>query len=79
MALKRIVAMKCISIHILAFSSLYLSDVRHHNHPLLRPNVFASNSNGISPFFASQRVPASDPYELMHALRRRKRKRRKYL
>jgi hypothetical protein len=61
MTLKRIVAIKDVSIHISTFPSPYPGNVGHHNHHLSGPSVLVGEPYGISPFLASQRVPASDP------------------
>jgi hypothetical protein len=68
-ALKRVVVIKGVSIHISTFSSPYPSDIRRHNHPLLGPSVPAGDPHGISPFLASQRAPASDLHGLVHVSR----------
>jgi hypothetical protein len=60
MALKHDIVKKSVSIHISTSLSLYLSDVEHHNHLLLGPNVPTGDLHGISPFLASQQVPAND-------------------
>jgi len=41
--------------------------VGRHNHPPFGPSVLAGDPHGITPFLASQQVPAGDPYGLVHA------------
>ena len=65
--LKYVVVIKGESIHISTSPFSYLGDVGRHNHPFLGPSVPAGNPHGISPFLASQRMPASDLYGLVHA------------
>jgi hypothetical protein len=65
-ALKRVVIIKGVSIHISTSPSPYLGDVGCHNHPLLGLSVPAGYPYGISPFLASQRAPASDLHGLVH-------------
>jgi hypothetical protein len=47
-------------------TSSFLDDVGCHNHPLLGPSVPADDRHGITPFLASEQVPASDPHGLVH-------------
>jgi hypothetical protein len=42
--------------------------VGRRNHPLFGPSVLAGDPHGITQFLASQRMPASDPYGLVHTL-----------
>jgi hypothetical protein len=42
-ALKRVVVIKVVSIHISISSSPYPSNVGRHNHPLLGPNILAGD------------------------------------
>jgi hypothetical protein len=64
-ALKHVYFIKDAFIHI--STSLFPSDVGRHNHPLLEPSVLAGDPHGITPFLASQRVPAGNPLGLVHA------------
>jgi hypothetical protein len=67
-ALKRVVVIKGVSIHISTSPSLYPSDVGRHNHPLLGPNIPASGLMGLAhSWHPSQRVFASDLHGLVHA------------
>jgi hypothetical protein len=65
-ALKRIVVIKGVSIHISTSPSPHLGNVGHHNHPILGPSVPAGDPYGISPFLASKRAPTSDLHGLVH-------------
>jgi hypothetical protein len=56
------------NIHISTYPFPYPSDVRRYNHPLLGPSIPAGDPHGITPFLASQLVPASDPYRRVHTL-----------
>jgi hypothetical protein len=57
--------MRSVNIHISTFT--FPGDVGRHNHPLLGPSVPSADSHGITSFLASQGVPTSDPYGLVHA------------
>jgi len=61
--------MRCVKkgvfIHI--STSPFSSDVGCHNHPLLGPSVPAGDPHGITPFLASQQVPAGNHHGLVHA------------
>jgi hypothetical protein len=48
-------------------TSPFPGDVRRHNHNLLGPSIPAGDPYGITSFLVSHRVPASDPYRLVHA------------
>jgi hypothetical protein len=53
-ALKHVVAIKGVSIHISISPTLYLGDVGRHNHPLLGLSVPSGDPQEISPFLAFQ-------------------------
>ena len=68
MALKRVVVIKGVSIHISTSPSPYPGDVGRHNHPLLRPSVLAGGLMGLAhSWHPSQRASASDLHGLVHA------------
>ena len=64
--LKCVVVIKDVSIHRSTSSSSYLNNVKRHNNPFLGPNVPAGDPYGISPFLASQRVPAIGLHGFVH-------------
>ena len=67
-ALKCVVVIKGVSIHISTSPSLYPGYVGRHNHPILRPSVLAGGLMGLAHFWhPSQRVSASDLHGLVHA------------
>jgi hypothetical protein len=60
-ALKSVVAIKGVLIHISVSPALYPGDVGRYNHPLLGLSIPAGDPQEISLFLAFQQVPASDP------------------
>ena len=67
-ALKRVIVIKGVSIHISTSPSPYPGDVERHNHPLLRPSVLAGGLMGLAhSWHPSQRASASDLHGLVHA------------
>jgi len=41
--------------------------MRHYNHPFFGPSILTGDPHEITLFLASQRVPISDLYGLVHA------------
>lgn len=56
------------NIHISTYSFSYLGHVGRHNHLLLGLRISTGDIHEITPFLASQRVPASNPHALVYAL-----------
>jgi hypothetical protein len=68
-ALKRVVIIKGVSIHITTSSSPYPGDVGGHNHPLLGPSVPAGDLIGLAhSWHLSQQASTSDLHGLVHVL-----------
>jgi hypothetical protein len=67
-ALKHVVVIKDVSIHISTSPSPYPGDVGHHNHPLLGPSVPAGGLVGLAhSWHSSQRASASDLHGFVQA------------
>jgi hypothetical protein len=67
-ALKRVVVIKDVSIHINTSQAPYPGDVGRHNHLILRPSIPADDLMRLAhSWHPSQRASASDLYGLVHA------------